>query len=284
VEKNLGALFEGWSGPAADGYRARWEEVRRGLAELDYRLHIMADRLRILAGQIEDAQSHYDQLLGAMGVAAVAGIGLTVFTLGASDIVAGEAEGAAAASAAAVAAEFELVTARMAALMGEVAEFLGTVASRFAVDFPVVALRLADGPAGGAAIGVGVALATGSRDPADLLASGLLGAAENVGPRSARGSEDELGPPGPLRTAPQPRGLKRHGDLHAEMPRWDGPTGFDAHAIKSMKKRGWTKSEVEELITHHAGAVRVRDTHWLANGTRVDEPATAYTVDFCRVA
>src|ERR1700731_2954312 len=42
VEKHLGALLEGWSGPAADTYRVRWEQVRRGLGELDHRLHTNA--------------------------------------------------------------------------------------------------------------------------------------------------------------------------------------------------------------------------------------------------
>ena len=43
-----------------------------------------------------------------------------------------------------------------------------------------------------------------------------------------------------------------------------------------MKKRGWTVAEVEDLILHPARTMRVRDRHWLPNGTRVDEPATAF--------
>jgi len=188
VEKRVGALFEGWAGPAADGYRERWNEVRRGLAELDHRLHTVADRLRVLAGHVEDAQTQYDHLLGAAGIATVAGLGLAVFTLGASEVAAAEADGAVAASIAGTVAEYELVSARMAALIDDAAQLLDRLAARFVVNFVVSGPRLAFGPAGGAATGVGVALAAGARDPADLAASGLLGAVESLGggPRDTR--------------------------------------------------------------------------------------------------
>jgi hypothetical protein len=94
VERHLGALLEGWSGPPDDAYRARWEQVHRGLNELDHRLHTNADHLRVLAGLVEDAQSSYDHALATAGFATVAGIGLTLATGGASDAVAVEADSA----------------------------------------------------------------------------------------------------------------------------------------------------------------------------------------------
>jgi hypothetical protein len=43
-----------------------------------------------------------------------------------------------------------------------------------------------------------------------------------------------------------------------------------------MAKRGWTEAEVDDLVTHPTRVARARDTHWLPDGSRVDEPATAY--------
>jgi hypothetical protein len=36
--------------------------VRRGFPELDHRLHAVADRLRIVAGAIDDGQAQYDHI------------------------------------------------------------------------------------------------------------------------------------------------------------------------------------------------------------------------------
>jgi hypothetical protein len=37
VERHLGALLRGWSGPAVEVYPARWDQVHSGLSELDHR-------------------------------------------------------------------------------------------------------------------------------------------------------------------------------------------------------------------------------------------------------
>jgi hypothetical protein len=90
---------------------------------------------------------------------------------------------------------------RMVALFAESAEALTGLATRFAVNFALRAPELVLSPAGGAATGVGIALATGVRDPGDLAASGLLGAAESgFGPRrrgipEANATEEGATPP-----------------------------------------------------------------------------------------
>jgi uncharacterized protein YukE len=199
LEQGVQTLLDGWGGPAADAFARRWNEVRRGFPELDHRLHAVADRLRLCAGAIEDGQATYDHTLAAAGIVTVAGIGLTLLTLGGSDVVADGADTALAASLTGELAGLELTLARLGTLLSEAAAQLDGLADRFAVSFGTLAPRLAYSPAGGAAMGVGVALASGTRDPADLAASGVLGAAENVGGGRRGGSTEaedgEAGPP-----------------------------------------------------------------------------------------
>jgi len=143
-----------------------------------------------------------------------------LFTLGASEVADAEADGAVAASIAGTVAEYELVSARMAALIDDAAQLLDRLAARFAVNFVVTGPRLAFGPAGGAATGVGVALASGAHDPADLAASGLLGAVESaVGRRSASPDVTE---PGQSET-PRPGNLSGGGTAAAKALPGYGP-------------------------------------------------------------
>ncbi len=180
MESRMTALLEGWSGPSADAYRARWEQVNRGLGEFDHRVHMCSDRIRRLAGKIEDAQSAYDHALGLAGITAVAGIGLTLFTAGASDAVAGEAEATIGANLVGIVAEFEAEVGRLAALIGEMADFMGSLATRFAIEFEIRAPAPVIAAAAGAATNVAFTLADGDRDPVDVIVSAAIGAAAEV--------------------------------------------------------------------------------------------------------
>ncbi len=194
VERCLTALLEGWSGPAADAYRARWDQVRRGLGEFDHRAQTAADHLRRLAGHIEDAQSGYDLALGAAGVLTVVGVGLTLVTGGGSDVLAGETDGALAAAVARMVAQFEAASARVMALITEVADLMGALASRFAMEFAIRAPELATGTVGGVGTGIAYSLADGQRDPRDIALGGLVGGLAEGGRlgRRAAGREGEV--------------------------------------------------------------------------------------------
>lgn len=181
VETKADALAQGWSGAAGDADADVWRQVRRGFYDLDGRIHDVAGRLRRAADAIEGGQAAYDRALAAAGIATVAGIGLTVFTLGFSDAAAAEADGVIAATAATVIADLEVTLARVAALFAESAEALGGLVGRFALNFAIRAPEFVSGPVGGGAIGASMALASGVRDPVDIAASGLLGAADGVG-------------------------------------------------------------------------------------------------------
>jgi uncharacterized protein YukE len=191
VERRLGALLEGWLGPAADAYRARWEQVHRGLGELDHRLHTNADHLRVLAGLVEDAQSAYDHALAAAGIATVAGIGLTLVTGGASDALAVEADSALGATVTAMIGEFQFAIGRMMALVADLAELMGALASRFAIEFAIKGPDLAYGAVGGAATGIAFSLADGERNLRDLALSGVVGGLVVGGRLGRRGGKPE---------------------------------------------------------------------------------------------
>jgi WXG100 family type VII secretion target len=195
LEAEVDALALAWSGAAADAYAEAWQPVRRGFDELEAKIHGVARRLRTAGGMIEDGQAAYDRALAAAGVVAAAGIGLTLLSGGLSDVAGAAAEGEIAATATAIVSDLGLGMARVAELLAKTMEELSGLASRFAVNFAVRAPELAYGPAGGGAMGIGFALASGVRDPGDLAASGLLGAAE----------EDEFGaPPGARAGAMRP--------------------------------------------------------------------------------
>jgi hypothetical protein len=164
-----------------------WQQVPGGFYELDERIHGIAAQLRRSADAIEGGQTAYDRALVAMGIATAAGIGLTVLTLGISDAAAAEADSAIATTAATIIAELEMTLGRVVTLFADSAEALSGLASRFAVNFAIRAPELAFSSAGGGAIRTGMAFASGVRDPADLAASGLLGAAEGAGRGGRRG-------------------------------------------------------------------------------------------------
>jgi uncharacterized protein YukE len=281
LDQRVRTLLEGWSGPGADAFEKRWTGVAQGFPELDHHLHTVADRLRLIAFAIHDGQEEYDQTLAEAVLVGMAGVALTVLTVGGSDLVAGGAEAALAASLAGRLTELGITLSGLGALLREVAEALGNLTSRFAVDLAIRGPQLAYGPAGGAAVGVGLSLASGARDPFDIAAGAIAGAAENAGVRGGRGAGDEE-----IETAAPPR-LPKRGDTaperqvlrEAEAPSGERLTHFDVHAMRSMRKRGWTVEEVNQLIAHPARIVRVRDTHWLQGGRRVDEPATAFIDD-----
>jgi hypothetical protein len=43
-----------------------------------------------------------------------------------------------------------------------------------------------------------------------------------------------------------------------------------------MERRGWTIDDIGQVISNAARAVETRDTRWLPNGSRNNDPATAY--------
>jgi uncharacterized protein YukE len=180
LDRQVRTLLEGWAGPGAEAFERRWTEARQGFPQLDHQLHTVADRLRVIAFTIQDGQEEYDQTLAEAGLVGVAGVALTVLTVGGSDLVAAEADAALVASLAGRLTELGVSVSRLATLLSEVVEGLGRVASRFAMDLAIRGPEFASSPAGGAATGVGLALASGVRDPGDLAASGLSGAAENI--------------------------------------------------------------------------------------------------------
>jgi hypothetical protein len=255
VERHLSALLEGWCGPAADAYRARWDQVHRGLSELDHRLHTNADHLRILAGLVEDAQSGYDHTLAAAGITTVVGIGLTLVSGGASDALAVEADGALGATVTAMIGEFEAAISRMAALVTELADTMGALASRFAFEFAIKGPDLAYGAAGGAATGIAFALADGERNLRDLALSGVVGGLVEGGRlgRRGRGGGEE----GSEQDDPAPRGPR--GPMSRDDPveqRWRASLSpaqaakqaeFDARALWLAKPGN--HAAIEEPLT-----------------------------------
>jgi Colicin E5 ribonuclease domain len=51
---------------------------------------------------------------------------------------------------------------------------------------------------------------------------------------------------------------------------------FEPKIERQMGKRGWTKESVDDTIRNPDRTVATRDTRWRADGTRSDDPATAY--------
>ena len=45
---------------------------------------------------------------------------------------------------------------------------------------------------------------------------------------------------------------------------------------KQMITRGWTLADIEEVLSHSARTIPTRDTRYLPDGARTDDPATAY--------
>ena len=146
-----------------------------GVPEFDHHLHTVADHLRAIGLTIQDGQEEYDLTLVEAGLVGVAGIAATVLTVGGSELVAGEADTALAATLAGKLAELGVSLSRLGQLLGEVADALGNLASRLSMSLIIRGPELAFSPAGGAAVGLGMALASGSRDPGDLAASAALG-------------------------------------------------------------------------------------------------------------
>jgi hypothetical protein len=81
--------------------------------------------------------------------------------------------------------ELEVTLARVASLLVESAEAFSGLAGRFAVNLAIRAPELVSGPVGGGAIGAGLALASGARDPIDIAMSAGLGAGEGAVGRRA---------------------------------------------------------------------------------------------------
>jgi len=94
-----------------------------------------------------------------------------------------------------------------AALIGEMADLMGSLATRFAMEFEIRAPAPVVAAAGGAATNVAFTLADGDRAPGDLLESAAIGAAGEaaaLGRRGARAEESEeaLLRAGPVATEP----------------------------------------------------------------------------------
>jgi filamentous hemagglutinin len=53
-------------------------------------------------------------------------------------------------------------------------------------------------------------------------------------------------------------------------------TQYGSKIMGQLGKRGWTAGSVEETISNPARTAVGRDTRWMADGTRMDDPATTY--------
>jgi len=51
---------------------------------------------------------------------------------------------------------------------------------------------------------------------------------------------------------------------------------FGRKIEKQMLKRGWTKKLISDTITNPYRVISVKDTRYLADGKRINDPATAY--------
>jgi hypothetical protein len=88
-------------------------------------------------------------------------------------------------------AEFQLAIGRMMALVAELAELMGALASRFAIEFAIKGPDLAYGAAGGAAAGIACSLADGERNLRDLALSGVVGGLGEGGRLGRKGGKPE---------------------------------------------------------------------------------------------
>ena len=65
---------------------------------------------------------------------------------------------------------------------------------------------------------------------------------------------------------------------NVEVPR-SVSTQFEAKIEKQMSRRGWDKDSIVSTIDNPGRTVPTRDTRWKSDGTRRDDPATAYIRD-----
>jgi WXG100 family type VII secretion target len=85
-------VYDWWRGRAAEAYTSAWLQYSLALPSMHTSITTMSEHLRDAAQKIQDAQDQYDHYAEiAMGVAA-AGLVLTVFTLGISDLAAAGGE------------------------------------------------------------------------------------------------------------------------------------------------------------------------------------------------
>jgi hypothetical protein len=53
-------------------------------------------------------------------------------------------------------------------------------------------------------------------------------------------------------------------------------SNFESKIEKQLEKRGWTKESVQDTITNYHQTKQTRDTRYLPDGSKMDDPATAY--------
>ena len=71
------------------------------------------------------------------------------------------------------------------------------------------------------------------------------------------------------------KGFPDHPDGDAATPK-KVATQIEKKIEKQMSKRGWDKDSVNSTIDNPNRTVSTRDTRWNSDGTRRDDPATAY--------
>jgi len=131
---HVSGLSQLWSGEGFDSFSREYEALRTAVSTGADEIRSLASSLDGLADQISEAQHRYDAALIAVGVTAVAGIGLTILTAGVSDEVALVAVEGEVGAAVAIA---ETATLSATALLQSAAAVARSLATRFLVNFGV---------------------------------------------------------------------------------------------------------------------------------------------------
>lgn len=239
----IASLSASWQGKGKDSFAQEWSKLVAAVHDGCDELTGIASALNQAADKIADAQRRYEVAAGAAAATAVVGIGLTVFTFGASDAVAAEATAVEVGAAVEVAAEAATVTETLLTAAVNIATqmvtrfvvFLGVDLTAQAgisavVDpdhnpFGLIDLSSAVSVAGGMAmpdipggvaarIGAGAALGagqdtltqlltTGKVDPGAVLFNGVLGGAGGAVGAGLDSAVGRLGEAGILSRAPE---------------------------------------------------------------------------------
>jgi WXG100 family type VII secretion target len=115
LDQQVRALHAGWTGQASDAFQGWGTRLGHDLADSAGQCDRIAGQLDQVAAKIKSTNDQIHELIVAMGVTAAVGIGLTIFTLGFSDVA---AAGTAAAEAAEAASLVSILTSFLESLLG----------------------------------------------------------------------------------------------------------------------------------------------------------------------
>lgn len=179
-------VYGWWRGRAAMAYSCQWALYSSNLPQLHQAISAMSGHLRDAAGKIQDAQDQYDHYAEIAAGIAAAGIGLTIFTLGVSDLVAGMSEGGVIAAATAI---IETLGAALEAIGGFIADTFATISTLvLELQLSLTPLQgfLLTGAAGGITF-AGVTYASGDHNAEDVALAGIFGFATTADPGFGQG-------------------------------------------------------------------------------------------------